>query len=99
MIQLAKTQPRARKAHRCANCSARIHPGETYSRQTNVYDGRIYDWVSCDPCEAIFQTIWDWAGRPDEGICSDTFFDWALDHRGESADARAYLSRVNWSES
>lgn len=42
---LRNKTPVARKEHRCKFCGEVIHVGEKYNRQSNVYDGRIYD---CD---------------------------------------------------
>lgn len=45
MKVLRDKTPIARKEHRCEFCGEVIHVGEKYNRQTNVYDGCIYDWV------------------------------------------------------
>lgn len=43
----------ARKEHRCDFCGEVISVGEKYNRQTNVYDGRVYDWVSHSECSKL----------------------------------------------
>ena len=46
MKVLRDKTPVARKEHRCNFCGGVISVGEKYNRQTNVYDGRVDDWVS-----------------------------------------------------
>lgn len=88
---------KARKAHCCMNCGAvAILPGQTYERNTCVYDGRIYDWVSCDDCNAIAGLVYDYWGEPDEGIGEDSYVDWACEHENDPEHgpaARAFLAR------
>ena len=45
METLRNVQPTARKEHKCEYCGGIIHVGEKYDRQTNVFDGHIYDWI------------------------------------------------------
>lgn len=96
-IVIKSATVKARKTHRCMNCGCvAIQPGQTYERQTCVYDGRIYDWVSCAACNAIFGLVWDYWGEPDEGIGEDSYVDWADEHENDPAYgelARAYLAR------
>lgn len=87
----------ARKPHRCMNCGAvAVQPGATYEREVLKYDGRLYSWVSCLDCYAIFTPVWEWADEPEEGIGPHEYLDWARDNAwdpewGEAA--RAYLVR------
>lgn len=54
MIEVLRNKtPVARKEHRCEFCGEVIHVGEKYNRQSNVYDGRIYDWVSHCVCSKL----------------------------------------------
>ena len=53
MKVLKNKAPIARKEHRCEFCGEVIHVGEKYNRQTNVYDGCIYDWVSHCDCSQL----------------------------------------------
>lgn len=76
---LAEKTVKARKRHLCQTCNATaIQPGETYSRQAYVYDGRVYDWVQCVACRAlgdlVFRWMEDWY---DEGISRDEYVEWA----------------------
>lgn len=87
----------ARKPHGCMTCGTAIQAGETYSRQTYVYDGRVYDWVQCAECRAlsgiVFRWVEDWY---DEGIGQDEYVEWAREHRDDPTQgeaARAFLAR------
>ena len=88
----------ARKPHRCGSCSTvAVQPGDTYTRESYVYDGRAYTWVSCADCAALMPEVWDWAGMPDEGVGPDEYAEWALDHRDDPTHgeaARAFLIRT-----
>lgn len=50
---LRNVQPTARKEHKCEYCGGIIHVGEKYDRQTNVFDGRIYDWICHIECTQL----------------------------------------------
>ena len=64
--------PIARKEHRCDFCGGMISVGEKYNRQTNVYDGSIYDWVShCEGSQLAYEL--DMYEYCDEGLDSDEF--------------------------
>lgn len=96
MQTLRHATPTARKPHRCDCCCGTIQPGEKYHRSTNIYDDQLYDWVACMACDGIVATVWEWVGRPDEGISEDSFAEWARAHvdgpeHGERA--RAYITR------
>ena len=41
---------RARKEHRCCECNAAIHPGETYEYRSGVWDGHGMDFKTCVEC-------------------------------------------------
>lgn len=70
----------ARKRHRCSLCTGRINAGERYERATNVYDGRIYDWLTCQPCMdddvLLLADLW---ARPDNGVDEDIACEWAVE--------------------
>ena len=86
----------ARKPHRCSTCGVEcIQPGDTYTRQATLNDGRVYDWVTCDPCQTTFDDVWEWAGSPyDEGIGPDTYAEWAHEWAHYDDRAVAYLARA-----
>lgn len=100
---LNEHRPKARKAHQCSVCTGPIHPGETYERATYVYDGRVYDWLTCAACERdhIVNLVWEWTGGYyDEGVGPEDAHEWANDQamHGSPEDQRAaknYLQR--WS--
>ncbi|MDE8648178.1 hypothetical protein PXH69_24735 [Rhodococcus qingshengii] len=87
----------ARKPHQCMTCSTvAIKPGIQYVRSTMVYDGRIYDWVQCEPCRAITDLVWQWSNEQD-GIDADHYAEWAdefQDHPKHGVAARAHLARL-----
>ena len=52
-IELKITHPTAKKEHKCMYCGETINVGEKYERQTNLYDGQIYDWVCHIECQEV----------------------------------------------
>lgn len=73
---LSRKTVRARKQHSCMLChKVAVEPGQEYERATLIYDGRIYDWVNCAPCDALVRFVVDWA--VDDEISEDTVYDWA----------------------
>ena len=68
------SHPIAKKEHICELCGCTINKGQKYYRQTNVYDGRIYDWVEHEECREIASEL-DMFGECDydEGLSSDLF--------------------------
>lgn len=91
---LRTARPKARKEHRCEWCRTTINPGDTYSRQTCAYDGRLYDWVACLACLSISHVVSAYWGHPSEGIDETSYHDWA-EENAEDERAVAWLSRVN----
>lgn len=91
----------ARKAHPCCICTApAVQPGETYERRTYVYDGQVYDWVNCKPCNDLISVVADWSSA-DEGVGQEDFAEWAGDHKDDpdhSEAARAFLVRAGIAE-
>lgn len=58
MAQILKTtHPKAKKRHTCMYCGCNIEEGEVYERNTCVYDGQVYDWVSHTDCQAIAEEL------------------------------------------
>lgn len=92
---LKSARPTARKPHWCDLCGTRIEPGEIYDRQTNAYDGRVYDWLTCLPCLPVFSATVTWVNDPyrDEGFGTEDADDWAREYQAENPDAAAYLAR------
>lgn len=50
---------KARKAHRCSACGARIEPGSSYWRRFYVTDGYADDEPCCDACWVIAEKFGD----------------------------------------
>lgn len=68
------SHPIARKEHICELCGCKINKGQKYYRQTNVFDGRIYDWIEHEECREIASKL-DMFGEcdSDEGLSSEDF--------------------------
>lgn len=68
------SHPIARKEHICELCGCKINKGQKYYRQTNVYDGRIYDWIEHEECREIASELDMYDGCDyDEGLTPDYF--------------------------
>ena len=89
----------ARKPHRCGGCNVEIKVGERHHVSTNAWDGRVYDWRTCEACaeDNIVSEVYYWAGGPDEGVDYESAWEWAHEYAvstsalGEAA--RAWLAR------
>ena len=98
---LREARPTARKAHCCSLCTGPISSGETYSRQTLVYDGQVYDWLECSACEAdeIITLVAEWTRE--DGIDPEIAHEWATETAryprcpADSLAAKRYLDRAN----
>lgn len=90
---LKDTRPKARRDYRCLSCEATISAGTTYRRTIYVGDDGIYVWIVCDGCDPLTNEVWDWAGRPDEGIGPEEIAEWANDSPDDPA-AIAFLGRL-----
>ena len=53
LTMLKDSHPIARKEHICELCGCKINKGQKYYRQTNIYDGYIYDWIEHEECHQI----------------------------------------------
>lgn len=92
---LSSRTVRARVPHRCSTCQVVcIQPGDQYQRDGILNDGRVYTWVMCSECAAIFVTVWEWAGETDDGVGPDTYLEWAQELTAMDPRAAAYLTRV-----
>ena len=66
------SHPIARKEHICELCGCKIKKGQKYYRQTNVYDGCIYDWIEHKECREIASELDMYDGCDyDEGLSSE----------------------------
>ena len=68
------SHPIARKEHICELCGCKINKGQKYYRQTNVFDGCIYDWIEHEECLEIASKL-DMFGECDydEGLSPDLY--------------------------
>lgn len=46
----AKTEPTARKQHKCFECGRGIFPGQRYEKVFGVWDGRVDVFKTCERC-------------------------------------------------
>lgn len=72
MSEWIRTNPVARKEHRCEICCRTIRKGETYLRGVGL-DGNAWTWKECTHCEAmlnLYDIQWD------DTYCRDTVADW-----------------------
>jgi hypothetical protein len=94
---LRSKTPRARKPHRCSCCHGAIPIGATYDRDTFIYDGIVYDWLTCVDCEPLLAEVYRWVyPMDDEGIGPEDYEEWARAHVDDpkhGAAARALLDR------
>ena len=71
MTVLRLIKPIANKEHKCMYCGGIIKKGEQYERQTNIFDGSIYDWICHKRCSFLASKLdmYDY----DEGLDEDGF--------------------------
>lgn len=71
---LRETYPTANKEHRCEFCFEKITIGQKYVRQTNVYDGVVYDFITHKECKEVADELRMYDDC-DEGLDGDGFVD------------------------
>ena len=64
LTMLKESHPIAKKEHICEFCGGKINKGQKYCRQTNIYDGYIYDWIEHEECYQIASEL-DMSGECD----------------------------------
>ena len=76
LTTLKDSHPIARKEHICEFCGGKINKGQKYYRQTNIYDGCIYEWIEHEECHQIASAL-DMYGKCDfdEGLSPERFRD------------------------
>ena len=74
----------ARKEYLCSACGCKINKGQKYYRQTNIYDGSIYDWKEHEECRAIAYEL-DMYDNCDteDGLSPDDFKEMIDDYIGQ----------------
>lgn len=75
MTILKESKPTARKEHKCEFCGGTIAIGEKYDRQTSVYDGGVYDWITHCDCSKLAHELDMYDGCDDNGLDSDGFIE------------------------
>lgn len=70
---LRETYPTAKKEHRCEFCCEKIAIGQKYVRQTNVYDGVVYDFVMHQECKDVAHELKMYDGCDDSGLDGESF--------------------------
>ena len=83
MRELKTTTPIARKEHICNWCKGKIAKGEKYNRQTNLFDGSIYDWVSHLDCLKLTGLLGMFDYDDGEGVDEYTFQERVQDYINE----------------
>ena len=73
MRELRNANPVAKKEHVCNWCGSKIVKGEKYNRQTILFDGRIYDWVSHLDCLELTGLLNMFDYDDGNGINDETF--------------------------
>ena len=86
--------PIARKEHICELCGCKIKKGQKYYRQTNIYDGCIYDWIEHEECREIASELdmYD-EYNYDDGLSSEYFEDILDDFANDTAEDWQNLTR------
>lgn len=76
ITELNRSYPTARKEHKCMYCGGTINVGEKYERQTNIYDGQIYDWVCHLECQKVTELLNMFDNDYGEGIDAEHFIEY-----------------------
>ena len=84
-------KPIANKEHKCMYCGGIIKKGEQYERQTNIFDGSIYDWICHKRCSFLASKLDMYDDCDDDGLDGEYFSeridDYVYDnHYDESID-------------
>ena len=58
---------------RCEFCCEKIAIGQKYVRQTNIYDGTIYDFVTHQECNEVAHELNMYDDCDDSGLDGDSF--------------------------
>lgn len=70
---LRETHPIAKKEHICEFCGYKIQPGQRYFRQTNVYDGVVYDFITHQECYEVSRKLRMYDDCDDSGLDGRSF--------------------------
>lgn len=76
MVEILKSiKPIARKEHKCMFCGGVISIRQKYDRQTCVYDGSVYDWITHEECIEIASKLDMYDGCDDNGLNDESFIE------------------------
>lgn len=70
---LRETFPTAKKEHTCEFCYGKIRINQKYVRQTNVYDGEVYDYITHQECKEVAHELRMYDDCSDEGLDGESF--------------------------
>lgn len=70
---LREIYPTAKKEHTCDFCACKIHIGQKYVRQTNVYDGVVDDFITHQECKEVAHELRMYDGCDDSGLDGESF--------------------------
>lgn len=73
LTTLRETYLTAKKEHICEFCACKIHIGQKYIRQTNVYDGTKYDFITHQECKEVARKLRMYDDCDDEGLDGESF--------------------------
>lgn len=84
-----KTIQAARKEHVCNYCSQKIHPGESYEKQTINYDGDIYTWKNHPQCQQLAEHFRMFDDSSDEALTGEEFREYVWEiYKSDHPDAQ-----------
>ena len=92
---------RARKPHRCEECSRGVRVGETYTRTSGKFEGEIFWYATCARCEAMRVLVHEyelargcaWSESwPPSGCLTDALADYRREHGEWAADDETWTS-------
>lgn len=100
---LKETYPTARKEHLCEFCAGKIQKGQKYVRQTNVYDGTKYDFITHQECKEVAHELRMYDDCDDSGLNGESFRESLneyvyANHYDENADDVYTSWQVNYYE-
>ncbi|MEU5156786.1 hypothetical protein [Glycomyces sp. NPDC021274] len=102
---LKSRELKARKTHLCGVCGApAAEPGQTYTRNTFVDAGTVFDDVQCEPCSSLICDIdatTGWCAYLDDGLPKELIIEWAEENANDATygeAARAFLNRAGLGE-
>ena len=70
---LKEIYPTAKKTHMCEFCACKIIPGQKYVRQTCLYDGEVYDFITHQECADLASKRKLYHDCDDSGLDGDSF--------------------------